>query len=84
MRRWYNDMSMAPMYQPKEPDLSWSKILGAWMVLEMDFQDLWTVDLEACLDTRTWRWFRVRLIALLGKPNSKLKALLVQEVPADG
>lgn len=84
MRRWNNPEHMAPRFQPKEPDMAWASILGAWMVLEMDFQDLWGIDLETCMDSRSWRWFRLRLIALMGKPHSKLNALLSQEVPADG
>ncbi|WP_155291588.1 hypothetical protein [Rhodococcoides fascians] len=52
------------------------------MVLEIDFANpfIYGIDLEACLDTRSWRWFRLRLIALLGNPASKLKNVLTQEV----
>lgn len=69
------------MYKPKEPDLRWSRIFDSWMVVELDFQAIWGVDLEPLLRVRSFRWFRLRLIGLLGHPHSKLKALLTQEVP---
>lgn len=84
MRRWYNPEHMAPRNKPKEPDYDWTRILNAWVVVELDFHAIWGVDLEPLLHVRSFRWFRLRLIALLGQPNSKLRALLTQEVPADG
>lgn len=72
------------MYKPKEPDLRWSRVFDSWMVLELDFQAIWGIDLEPLLHTRSFRWFRLRLIALLGHPQSKLRTLLTQEVPDHG
>lgn len=53
------------------------------MLLELDFQD-WGIDLEGVLTQRTWRWFRLRVLKILGDPESRLhKALLIptQEEP---
>lgn len=72
------------MYKPKEPDLRWSRVFDSWMVLELDFQAIWGIDLEPLLHTRSFRWFRLRLIGLLGHSQSKLKPLLTQEVPSHG
>ncbi len=72
------------MYKPKEPDLSWSRILDAWIVVELDFHLILNTDLEPLLHVRSFRWFRLRLLGLLGHPHSKLKALLTQEVPDHG
>lgn len=83
-RRWNNPEHMAPMYKPKEPDLRWSRVFDSWVVLELDFQAIWGIDLEPLIHTRSFRWFRLRLLGLLGHPHSKLKALLTQEVPDHG
>lgn len=52
------------------------------MVLELDFQD-WGIDLEAILAHRTWRWFQMRVLKILGDPTSRLHRVLTKKAKMD-
>ncbi|MHD0300099.1 hypothetical protein RCF19_29770 [Rhodococcus qingshengii] len=78
---------MQPRHADKKPEvensdgqkirLSWKDILGEWTALELDFQD-WGIDLESgVLKERSWRWMQARIVGLIAKPDSKLRAALM-------
>lgn len=48
--------------------ISWPELLEQWPLIEADLHDVYGVDVEADpspLDTRTWRWLRIRIAGLL-------------------
>lgn len=62
-RLWWNDSD-------ETSGLTWERILAHWEALEADFQETYNLDLDSgVLDTRTWRWFRVRVVGLLHRNN---------------
>ena len=52
------------------------------MVLELDFQDM-GIDLEGIMEQRTWRWFRIRVLRILGDRRTRLHRVLAEKVKDD-
>lgn len=76
MRVWFHDLSEAPKEKAETVfRSSWADILQEWMLIELDFQDL-GLDLEGLLSQRSWRWFRIRLLRIMGDPNTRLHRAL--------
>lgn len=57
--------------------MSWSQILDEWPLVEADLHETYGVDIAApgLLDTRSWRWLRVRVLGLLSA-DSRINRLL--------
>jgi hypothetical protein len=57
--------------------VSWAQILDEWPLVEADLHEVYGVDIETpgLLDTRTWRWLRVRVLGLLSA-DSRINRLL--------
>ncbi|MGW6518540.1 hypothetical protein [Streptomyces sp. NPDC054962] len=47
--------------------MKWSRILDEWPLIEADLHEVYGVDVGApgLLETRSWRWLRVRILGLL-------------------
>jgi len=80
LRDWY--FKDRPADSDSVPSITWSEILENWVSLEADFHSEFHVDLESgVLKERTWRWFLVRMSALLNDPTSRL-ARSMTHIPA--
>lgn len=75
-RWWY----YAPA--PKSDGLTWEKILSHWDDIEWAFQEV-GIDLSSgILSHRSWRWFKVRVLGLVGRRSSNLASVLgIVETP---
>lgn len=73
IREWFNDPSQAPKEQ-LTPE--WRELFDWWLLVELDFQD-WGIDLEECLDRKSWQWFKNRLSAIITNANSRTHRMLV-------
>lgn len=62
-------------------------MLGAWIAVELDFQDhkIYGIDLESgILRERSWRWFQVRIVGLITDPTSRLHRVLTASAGKEG
>lgn len=59
------------MTSPSNP-VSWEQLFDAWPLIEADFQQVYGVDLEHAIRTRSWRWFAVRCMGLLSSPDTRI------------
>lgn len=80
-RAWYLPMYNAPALggrkTAEQQTISWSDILECWTQLELDFQSIYSVDLDTdILDHRSWRWFELRVGDLVHTPHSRLRRAL--------
>src|SRR5660397_245275 len=50
---------------PKEGGKTWGEVLKHWALVEADFQEHYSLDLEREIDHRSGRWLRVRILGLL-------------------
>jgi hypothetical protein len=57
--------------------VKWSQILDVWPLVEADLHETYGVDVGApgLLDTRSWRWLRLRILGLLSA-DSRINRLL--------
>jgi hypothetical protein len=46
---------------------TWSAVLNQWSLVEADFQSIYGLDLERLVRKRSWRWFTIRVSALLAR-----------------
>ena len=80
LRDWY--FPAADDDTEDRPSITWSEILENWASLEADFHSEFDIDLESgVMRERTWRWFQVRMSALLNDPTSRL-ARSMTHIPA--
>ncbi|MGW0134823.1 hypothetical protein [Streptomyces sp. NPDC003299] len=57
--------------------MSWARLLDEWPLIEADLHEVYGLDVEApgLLDTRSWRWLRLRILGLLSA-DSRINRLL--------
>ena len=62
LHRWYDVPASA-----RSGGITWSRILQAWALVEVDLHEQYGVDLgdEQLLLDRSWAWLRYRIFALL-------------------
>lgn len=83
VRTWFHTLSDAPSNKPHNRiRTEWTDVLEQWWLIELDFQD-WGLDLEPLLPVRTWRWFKLRLLCIMGNPQSRTHKALSKEAPND-
>lgn len=62
--------------------LTWPSMLSRWDDIETDFQHFYQIDLaDGVLSDRRWRWFRIRLIRLLGEDTAIARGLGLRKTP---
>lgn len=63
--------------------LTWPSMLSRWDDIETDFHHFYQVDLGGgVLADRRWRWFRIRLIRLLGEDTAIARGLGLRKTPS--
>lgn len=73
MRTFYEEEEVGP---PVEL-FTWDSLLSRWDLIETDFHIHFGVDLEepGLVESRTWRWFVVRVRRLLGEDSALARDL---------
>lgn len=62
--------------------MEWPVIVDRWALVVADFHRILGVDIEDGFESRSFRWFEVRLAALLSFPDSLLARSLQADRPA--
>lgn len=57
--------------------MKWARLLDEWPLIEADLHEVYGVDVgePGLLDTRSWRWLRIRILGLLSA-DSRISRLL--------
>ena len=56
--------------------MPWREVFEHWAITVRDFAFVLHIDIEAAWPTATWRWFRIRLVAVLADPKSLLAQMI--------
>ncbi|MEU0033166.1 hypothetical protein AB0M86_45435 [Streptomyces sp. NPDC051639] len=67
--------------------MSWAQILDEWPLIEADLHEVYGIDVgvPGLLDTRSWRWLRVRILGLLSADSRVQRHLSPSDdTPAPG
>ncbi|PSJ29916.1 hypothetical protein B7P34_04780 [Streptosporangium nondiastaticum] len=57
--------------------MTWAQILSEWPLVEADLHEVYGIDLgdERLLRSRSWRWLRLRILALLSAESRLARVL---------
>lgn len=70
-----------PLPIPKE-SLTWGNMLTHFNEIEVDFHRFFHTDFaDGVLKRRPWRWFRIRIVALLGMDSDLARSLGLNNTP---
>lgn len=63
--------------------LGWLDFLSNWRLVELDFQEFYSIDLgtPGLMRARSWRWLSLRLIGLLSMEGRVQRVLRPTEQP---
>jgi len=64
--------------------VSWAQILANETAVEADLAQVYGVDYEDSLDTRSWRWLRTRIFGLLSTDSRLHRSLTPRQDPTAG
>lgn len=82
-RTWFCSLTEAPSSKPSNQiRTEWTDVLEQWFLIELDFQD-WGLDIEHLLHSRSWRWFKLRLLCIMGNPETRTHKALLKEATHD-
>ena len=70
VREWYQPKS-GQVPEDAVTERSWVEVLAYWADIEMDLQES-GIDIEDRLDTRTWRWLKLRINHYASTPGTNL------------
>lgn len=81
MREWWAEkIDDGPAVD--ESKLTWASLLSHWDYIETDFHHFYGVDFDSgILADRRWRWFRIRLVRLLGEDTAIARGLGLRKIP---
>lgn len=57
--------------------MSWARLLDEWPLIEADLHEVYGIDVgePGLLDSRSWRWLRLRVLGLLSA-DSRINRLI--------
>ena len=77
----YDSYDLPPELQGSGgPSLTWADLVSHWQLIEIDFQEIYGIDLASkAMDQRSWRWLRIRIFGLLSTECRTQRALNPQD-----
>jgi hypothetical protein len=64
--------------------VTWADILAHETAIEADLHQVYGIDYEQVLDTRSWRWLSLRILGLLSTDCRIHRLLTSSQEPASG